>query len=493
VICSLPPLFPDQTIYSWCAQAHAYSSTHLWRRTNQLIFGNLRGGLIQDFPQGTQNLSTFLGDEAKPEALTAQHSLWGYYLATQCTTNAKQLLARAVLGAVPSPKMQLGLTASGLGALHPLKYCLHCASEDEQLVGTALWHISHQPPVVALCPRHQVPLCTYSAPKPPIRLPGWVSPGEIAYSQSPFDDSQIEVLLKIGAQARWIQQHEPGALGPDRLGPLYHRALGRANFLTAQHHLKAIELQKFLLRYLQDIRPIDLGLTARPDQTWNSTFISAVQGPLASTHPSKHAILAAALQIDPIPRELAEAPVERGHLTASNSGGDVEDLKAKSCERTSREIFIDLLTNERLSVSAASKLASISTQTGLNWASQANLAPRLRPKKIFHSVRQRGEKLLASGVAIAAVARRLSLSESSVQRILERDPMVKAARREKTRAMKRDIARQSLKRAIGKNRDQKISSVIKACSYTWLHRNDKQWLELELQTLKSNRIDEYQS
>ena len=78
---NLPILYPEETLYSWCAQVHAWNGNPSVLNTSKQLFGSPYSGLLHDFPANLKVLheKTFglLPDSID---LALNHTLLGYYL-----------------------------------------------------------------------------------------------------------------------------------------------------------------------------------------------------------------------------------------------------------------------------------------------------------------------------------------------------------------------------------------------------------------------------
>lgn len=120
----LPALLPTETLYSWCARYHRLTGNRIAADTSQQLFGTPNAGRLHDL---TSHLAEFVdrtnGRFGDIESLAMRHTLLGFYAPFKPAALVQQACEAMSGPSVARLKFRLGLQASRVGALHPLKAC----------------------------------------------------------------------------------------------------------------------------------------------------------------------------------------------------------------------------------------------------------------------------------------------------------------------------------------------------------------------------------
>lgn len=153
--CTVPELFDDESVYSWCARFHRLNGCYESRSTSRILFGHPKAGLRHDIPghMGAFQLRTqnALGDSRE---LLRKRTLFCFYFPFLSVDVEDELLNRLISGDNTVVRKQLGLERTGLAQVAPLKYCPECVAQQVRMHGVAWWKTSQQLPTVFLCQTH---------------------------------------------------------------------------------------------------------------------------------------------------------------------------------------------------------------------------------------------------------------------------------------------------------------------------------------------------
>ncbi len=244
---NLPPLFSDETLYSWSGFVHASNANSDVRETSRQLFGSPHAALLHDFPAHLsaldERLENLLG---QPRDLALCHTLLGYFLPAMSLTVSSQILAGVLEGAESHLKFKLGIAASRVGGHHPLKGCMQCFAEDERTRGRAYWRVQHQFPSTLVCTRHRCPLVIAWDPITPVHRRGWILPHMglnrrwIEISQ--VTHTQLDGLVRLADFSEQWAALQPSSLGQRTLALTYQQALRARGFVTETGSLRLSDL-----------------------------------------------------------------------------------------------------------------------------------------------------------------------------------------------------------------------------------------------------------
>lgn len=173
----VPPLLPDQTLYSWTSMFHVLSGHATAAETRNLLFGSSAGGQhfhipssLDDFCASTQFV---LG---RPEDLVASASILPYYTRFRVAAVEANVLQRARGKQTVGVSQALGIMKSAAHVYPPRRHCRICVQVDQVEYGFAYWHRLHQLPGVLVCPLHDNSLGSRPLDRPSMRRPTFLWP-----------------------------------------------------------------------------------------------------------------------------------------------------------------------------------------------------------------------------------------------------------------------------------------------------------------------------
>jgi hypothetical protein len=150
-----PPIYVDETIYSYVARLHLYFSETNHRNSARRWFGKSPINIDQRLPIGLELLSENSGVSLRD--LLHHHT---YYPIFAAFSSQPQSLKTAMLSNDGRNIANVSNVAqAGLKQLSQFKYCPECIKSDKQKYGVAFWHLSHQMHGVTSCLQHTTKLC----------------------------------------------------------------------------------------------------------------------------------------------------------------------------------------------------------------------------------------------------------------------------------------------------------------------------------------------
>ncbi|MEZ5465422.1 MAG: TnsD family Tn7-like transposition protein, partial [Lysobacteraceae bacterium] len=446
------------------------------------LFGAPYAALSHDFPSRMAVLKESTGGVLGCyEQIALRNTLLGYYLSIVGRERADRVLSLIENGSIPHLKMLLGITASRVGGHHPLKACDQCMAEDEGSRGGAYWHVEHQPPSVLVCTKHERPLFIAFDAVTPVHRKRWLLPRtDDRYERieiSVQKDADLERLLRLAADSGKLAELPPAALPPERLTCGYQQILKELGLATQSGNIR-------LTQFMSLVRERYRGLIALPgfailncfDESW-AGFVGSLSRRVARPgHPLKHLLLIGAIS-------------ESWHqfLAACGPGkkadAKVGRAKSEAVPNALRQSqFKNLISGAGLSVSAAAKQVGVSPTTGAMWAKKLKIPYTSRRSPAAKVVAARVQRLLLKGDSIASISRSTGASMTTVYRLAETDPRIASKRMADAFSRRQRVARENFTTLCQTQSDEPLKRIrsMPGNSYTWLYRNDPDWLAAKL-------------
>jgi hypothetical protein len=281
---NLPALLPGETLYSWCGAVHAWNGNTDVRKTSRQLFGAPYAGLLHDFPSHLAALDErtrqSLGDT---RLLGRTNTLLGYFLPLVAADTSGRILQALQTGTIPHLKMSLGITASRVGASHPLKGCVDCFDDDEATHGRAYWHVTHQYPSSLVCTKHRQPLRIFDSKTTPVHQRVWLRPRhwtDREWRDVRVDtDTQMVSLIRIAEFSALLADMTPSSLRPNVLSATYQTALGRQGVVTLGGNLRLNKLVEMTRTFYHGIEKLPgFEVLASVNADWPGLRLAALNG-----------------------------------------------------------------------------------------------------------------------------------------------------------------------------------------------------------------------
>lgn len=473
----LPLLLADQTLYSWCARMHQLNCSTSAQKTSIRLFGAPYAALCHDFPAHLRTLMQETRDYlGSPRDLALRHTLLGYFLPSIDGNDAEEIISSITAGSIPSLKMRLGITASRVGGYHPLKLCRDCASEEQKRLGYAYWHVDHQFPSSFVCCKHARPLVFLLDNVTPVHRRYWLTPTDtkdckLAEVRVP-SDTALATLFRLARDSMKLAALPPGGLSTARAASGYQRLLREQSLATCHGNLR-------IGRIVSLVRERYRGLETLPGMAplgsigddWPGLAASLSRRRPRHGHPLKHLLLVGA--ITDSWEEFIEACESSCVIGASHQPGKTKVRKEQETTR-----FEQLVVQEKMSISGASKAIGVSTTTGVQWAKRLGIPYVSRTKSVTLKIVGEVQRQLARGEQVGNIAASTGVSTSVVNRVLGANDRLKVVRSRSTISNRGKIARTSFAGLCRKHQDLPLSELRKlpGNGYAWLYRNDRPWL-----------------
>ena len=161
-----PIPYKDELLYSIFARYHIRSGNVSDKATQKDIYGTDSITAIMDLPSHIYRIMDNLpvGHQYTPEYLITNHTLYPFYAAFLPTEHAAKVKESMIGDNGGSIYNRVGLMASSVKFNQYFKFCPKCVDEETYNLGELYWHRIHQIPGVLVCPEHNTPLYNSQVP-----------------------------------------------------------------------------------------------------------------------------------------------------------------------------------------------------------------------------------------------------------------------------------------------------------------------------------------
>jgi hypothetical protein len=483
--------FPDETLFSLGARQHRLSGEGNCSETCRLLFAHSRLGSAHDLPSRVDRFVERTGGAygTAEEIIRAATVLPFYLVFRDETTVEIAFNALRRDSGIQGLKFRLGMITSNFRAHHPLRACPACMQADRDAGRVPYWHRMHQFPGVVVCPIHGVPLLEANVKANGVERFGWVLPVQCTamwYEAPPSIQEHAEPLGAFATLANDFGGMEPASLADiSRRKSLYRNALQDRD-LFRRGRISPNAAGEQFGEFLRTIgsAPVLSGLWSTNEDAARR-LTEHIQDRSRPCHPLRELALISWLfgNIDSF-RQAYERQEEgaRPELLAAH--------EPTSDARSAGQRTLLTLLADGASVSCAARLLDIDTTTAMAWAASAGVTNHRRPKLLSGEIRIAAIASLRSGASKATVASDLSVSNSTVTRLLRTEIGLRDAW---NRARKQRAASQAqeawMKEASSNQHTAKSIRREIPAAYAWLRRNDPNWLRKQTALLPPARHD----
>lgn len=253
MILCFPDLYPDELLYSgWARFSDRVQYLHKGN-VLQDLFGNKFVRPIVDFPCRIKYFVEHLLKDTRytVDYLIDYHALLPLYSPFLPQDRVDCIRKQMINGEVKALHRHVG---SGM-ILSPiwLRYCSACVETDRKKFGACYWHRLHQVPGVEICPIHNVllddstvrtrngNLCEFGIYSAEASLSK-----DLTFSKnttySVTSSPSIKILTAIASNASYLLQHSTLPINAHFLRQQYHSLLAQQGFMTPQGRVRLFEL-----------------------------------------------------------------------------------------------------------------------------------------------------------------------------------------------------------------------------------------------------------
>ncbi|MBW4662367.1 MAG: TnsD family transposase [Drouetiella hepatica Uher 2000/2452] len=227
--------------------------------------------------------------------LINNHTLFPFFAPFLHPKQAQKLWTDMEGARGPAIKMRSGVMASTVRPPEWLRFCPLCTLRDEQEFGEYYWHRLHQLPGVQVCPEHNVCLVNsqvriltpktrheFVAAEQGIQLPKTLPLAVI--------QPHHKILLKIAQDAAWLLKQTISPSGLDVLLKRYHQLLTERELATSSGRVRVSQLLNEFCHFYSNnfLQSLQCEINAESQHNW---LFRLIRSPKGSQHPLHHLLL----------------------------------------------------------------------------------------------------------------------------------------------------------------------------------------------------------
>jgi hypothetical protein len=483
---------PDETLFSLCSRFHRLSLHGRPTHTSQALFGHPRGGLAHDLPD---RIDTFVhrtqGRLGTAESIVRARTVLPFYLPLRPPDADANAMAALRGPGIGSLKFHLGLLTSRFRAHHPLKLCSRCMAADLDTVHIAYWHLAHQYPGVWVCPKHGCLLLESTVKSTGVGRFHWHLPDEsqpVMPTQPPHDgagdDALLTLLQEIATASIALAALPKGFhFEPHQLTRAHSAQMVKTGFARTSGRVDRRGATASLAVFLAPLHRVpELASLAVPAEKAGGQLTLLRDPARALTHPLR--LIALVLWLHGSWDRFMQA-----YHHPETAREDICHL-ARSMPRADprRSNFLQLVQDQQVSISRAARQVGIDVQTGMVWAASAGIASPRRPKDVSLRLRARLVADLRRGLGKREAAERHAVSVQTVTRTLHTEVGLHEAWACARLDQRRKEARRAWLRLARGNPLAGVKALrgLQPATYAWLYRNDRPWLQVQVEALPSD-------
>ncbi|KAB7668950.1 TnsD family Tn7-like transposition protein [Bacillus sp. B1-b2] len=250
-----PVPYKDELLYSILARYHVRSGNVSIKATQKDIYGTDSITAIMDLPSHIYRIMENLpvGHHYTPEYLIANHTLYPFYAAFLPPDHAAKVKESMIGDNGGSIYNRIGLIASSVKFNQYFKFCPQCAEEEMDNLGEMYWHRIHQIPGVLVCPDHNIPLYDSQVPvrgynKHDYRLAAPETCKKSA-SESIYTDMIMEKAIKITEDIKFLLSNKVENKSSEWYKEQYLSRLKELGFANVNGRVRTKELLGSLLDF----------------------------------------------------------------------------------------------------------------------------------------------------------------------------------------------------------------------------------------------------
>jgi hypothetical protein len=206
----------------------------------------------------------------------------------------------------------------------------------------------------------------------------------------------------------------------------------------------------------------------------------------SGTHPIRHLAMIAWLFGDFLKFTARYAEVQKSPLPERLATSTIQFVESATQTDTRPDQVVALIRQSGFTPSAAARIVGVDTTTAMIWAASAGIPTKKRPSKIKPDCKAKMIRALRRGVDKVIVAKIGGLSVVSVTRMLGTEVGLRAQWTEARLNNAKNAARKRWLRAASSNPLSGVKAVrlLEPAAYSLLYRNDKTWLDSQINTLQ---------
>jgi two-component sensor histidine kinase len=447
-----PPIYNDETVYSYVARLHLYRVETNHRATAKRWFGKAPINIDQRLPIGIQHLAESTGYLSND--LLQNHTFFSLFAGF---VSQPKLLRQTMLSSSGQSLANISNVAqAALKQFGGSWYCPECIEQDRLTYGVGFWHLSHQMHGVTSCPIHVINLCAVDTLSRKFHLPPQSdnAPRTIA---SKHAVRLTDLILRFNQDYQFGTYHcrKEYWNGPEELLRLKNVLKGQIVDMT------------LLIPQIEEISEYIFGCQLLTD----NVVYNLLHNSKYSCHPLKYIFLCYVL----------DQICEKKRSVRVPSQKDAEKLLVD------RERCIRLLNERAYSLREIARRLKRSVNFVKSIASQESIDFQRRTQFIDADIEARVLQSAHAGLHRAIIAKQEGVSVGAVEQLIQSVPGLSKKRKQLRLDERRIAAKQTISEAIGKypNHTRKNLKSLFYADYTWLYKHDNEWLYQTLPPAKN--------
>lgn len=495
-----PSSYQDELLYSVLARYHVWSRNHSYKDTMKDLYGSGAACAVMDLPSRLSDLCANLHKDSliTPECIIQESTLFPLFRPFLPKERIEKIVD-AMMGNSKGGSIHTttGIMASSITSPRFLRFCQRCLESEEELLGEPYWHRTHQVFGVTVCPIHEVALVeTRAAVSSPQNKHFYIALcKDLAKKQKQNPLLMIEgckaYYVSIAKAVHWLLINKIPAHDLIDLQNRYIYFLRKKDFATYRGRVNQKDLiAAFLGFYGRDfLTQFESNINDFEPDNWLSKL---VRKPRTATHPVRHILLILFLGLTLEEfflrhEKIQNLPFGKGPWPCLN--------KAASHYRSNiiRDCIISRDSKNGLPVGTFScECGFIYSRRGPD--KKGSDLYKIGRIKSFGPEWQKELLYLATQekISLRGIAKSLNVDTKTIKFQLER--LAKQGRGAASQVTPEDRYDKKLKqyrtswKKVIENHPGKIKTEIRKlmpCTYIWLYRHDRQWLDQNSPPLKA--------
>ncbi|WNS75660.1 TnsD family transposase [Bacillus sp. DTU_2020_1000418_1_SI_GHA_SEK_038] len=501
-----PVPYNDELLYSVLARYHVRSGNVSIKATQKDIYGTDSITAIMDLPSHIYRIMENLpvGHHYTPEYLIANHTLYPFYAAFLPPDHAAKVKESMIGDNGGSIYNRIGLMASSVKFNQYFKFCPQCAEEEMDNLGEMYWHRIHQIPGVLVCPDHNIPLYDSQVTvrgynKHDYRLAAPETCKKSA-SESIYTDMIMEKAIKITEDIKFLLSNKVENKSLDWFKEQYLSRLKELSFANVNGRVRKKELLESFLDFYGHGLLEKMQSDINNNNNWLNDMLRRNR---RTTHPLRHLLFIQFLGIsisDFFSKEIEYKPFGEKPWPCLNPVAShylspvVTDIELKHGTDSKSPIglfrcdcgFIYLRTGPDKEEKDRYKITKIK-QFGPVWEAKLKQLTRQRL-----SLRETARQLKVDPATVKKYAKKLGLQTYWIKRSEEEDRSKNSIKQDSPSKKREGYRREWLK--LKKQYPSSSKTELRQLNnsvFTWLYRNDRDWLNRNSPNLKSTANDNH--
>ncbi|MGG4507884.1 TnsD family transposase [Heyndrickxia sporothermodurans] len=496
-----PVPYKDELLYSVLARYHVRSGNVSIKATQKDVYGTDSITAIMDLPSHIHRIMENLpvGHHYTPEYLIANHTLYPFYAAFLPPDHAAKVKESMIGDNGGSIYNRIGLMASSIKLNQFFKFCPQCIEEEMNNLGELYWHRIHQIPGILVCPDHKTPLYDSQVPvrgynKHDYRVAATETCKIITWESS-YTDKTMEKVINITEDIKFLLSNKMESKSLDWFKEQYLSRLKELGFANVNGRVRKKELQESFLDFYGHRLLEKMQSDINNNNNWLNDML---RRNYRTTHSLRHLLFIQFLGIsvsdlfnkkidykpfgekpwpclNPVASHYLSPVVTDIELKyGADSKSPIGVFKCNYCDFTYLRTGPDQEEKDKYKITKIKEFGSV-------WESKLKQLTKQRL-----SLRETARQLEVDPATVKKYAKKLDLKTSWIKRSEEGDQSINSIKQDSPVEKKEGYRREWLN--LRKQYPLSSKTELRQLNnrvFTWLYRNDRDWLNRNSPKLKS--------